>query len=336
MQYLELRAPDDMHLHLRQGEALVHYARDAARSFARGLVMPNTIPPLTSPDAVREYASRIRRAAPGFTPLLTFKILPDMDPGLVRSLKEAGAVAGKLYPEGVTTNAEDGVRDVGALFPVFEAMAEEGLVLCIHAESPGAPVLEREVAFHETFLSIHRAFPSLRLVFEHISDARTLALIRDLPADRVAGTITLHHLLFTLDDLMGGALNPHLFCKPVVKTAEDRKALREAVFSGDPHFFFGSDSAPHPRAHKEQKGAAGCYTAPYALEALASLFEAHGVLGALEGFVSERGARFYGLPRNEGMLVLRREEWTVPEEYHGVVPACAGMRLTWRVVEKEG
>ncbi|ADN02907.1 dihydroorotase [Spirochaeta thermophila DSM 6192] len=323
-----------MHLHLRQGAQLVAYARDAARSFARGLVMPNTLPPLASPESVRAYGRQIEEAAPGFTPLLTFKILPHMDAGLVRSLKEAGAVAGKLYPEGVTTHAEDGVRDVEGLFPVFEAMAEEGLVLCIHAESPGAPVLEREAAFHETFLRIHHAVPSLRIVFEHVSDARTVALIRTLPPDKVAGTITLHHLLFTLDDLLGGRLNPHLFCKPVVKTSADRDALREAAFSGDPHFFFGSDSAPHPREKKEREGAAGCYTAPYALEALASLFEAHGVLGVLEGFVSERGARFYGLLLNEERVVLRKEEWVVPAEYHGVVPACAGMRLGWRVVEK--
>ncbi|MEM5947168.1 dihydroorotase [Spirochaetia bacterium 38H-sp] len=322
--------PDDFHIHLRQGKELVNYARDASKSFARVLAMPNTIPPVTSPEDIKRYASHIKKAAPSLDLIPVFKIMPDMKEQDITLLKKAGAIAGKYYPRGATTNAEDGAKDVESVFPALAAMEKIGLVLCFHGEEPSASVLDRERAFFPVVEKIHKNFPSLKMVFEHVSDKATIDFVHSFPDNIMAATVTLHHLLFTLDDLMGGGLNPHLFCKPVVKTKADRDAIREVVFSGNSRFFFGSDSAPH-NMEKKLAGAAGVYTAPYAVEALATLFYNNGVLEKLEGFTSVYGADFYGLPRNKGTICLVRREWIVPEKYGDIVSACSGMKLEWKI-----
>ena len=324
-------APDDMHLHLREGEALPGFARAAAAGFARGLVMPNTKPPVRTATDLEVYRSRIHEAAPGFRPLMTFKLLESTPPEDIADLADAGAVAGKLYPRGVTTNAEDGVRDLAALGQTLDAMAEAGLVLCIHAEDPEAQVLERESAYLPKIEGILSRHPKLRLVVEHVSTAAAVRFVKQFP-ERVGATITVHHLLFTLDDLLGDKLDPHLFCKPVVKQREDRDALQQAVLTADSRFFFGSDSAPHPKHSKETDAcAAGVYTAPVALPLLLEFFETQGMLRAIEDFTSRFGAEFYGLERNDGQLRCVKEPWLVPGDYDGVVPLGAGRTLSWSV-----
>ncbi len=331
---IALRRPDDMHVHLRQGPQLAGYVADLAASFARALIMPNTIPPIATPEGLAAYRDAILAAvAPsggGLTPLMTFKIQPGMDRERIRALKAAGAVAGKYYPVGVTTNSEDGIAESESVMGAIAAMEEEGLVLCLHGEEPGAEVLERERAFLPRLAELGRRFPSLRIVLEHVSSSDGVEAVLGLP-DRVAATVTVHHLLYTLDDLLGGGLDPHLFCKPVVKSARDRAALQRVILEGNPRFFFGSDSAPHPKASKEGRaGAAGVYSAPVSLALLAGFFEERGRLEQLGPFVSRFGAEFYGLPANEGRLLLRREAWRVPSEIHGVVPLAAGRVLSWR------
>lgn len=329
---ITLRRPDDMHVHLRQGPELAGYAQDLASSFARALVMPNTIPPITTPEGLAGYRTAILKAAGGgFVPLMTFKIQPGMDRERVRALKSAGAVAGKYYPQGVTTNSEDGIAESETVMETIAAMEAEGLVLCLHGEEPGAEALDRERAFLPRLIQFAERFPGLRIVLEHVSSAPGVEAVLALP-DRVAATVTVHHLLYTLDDLFGGGLDPHLFCKPVVKGARDRKAIQQVVLEANRRFFFGSDSAPHPRAAKEgPRVAAGVYSMPASLSLLAGFFDESGRLDLLEPFVSRFGAEFYGLPLNEGRLELRREAWQVPEVAHGVVPLAAGRELPWRV-----
>ncbi|MFW6330037.1 MAG: dihydroorotase [Alkalispirochaetaceae bacterium] len=338
-----IRRPDDFHIHLRQGEALASYAREAAAVFARAMVMPNTLPPVVSARDVLDYRRQILDATKGsgFEPLMTFKLLPEIEAEEVGRMKEAGVIAGKLYPRGATTNAEDGALRVEELFALIGAMEEAEVVLSIHGEDPDAFSLDREYAFLPAVERILEEFPRLRVVLEHISDARSVAFVREGP-DRLAATITVHHLYLSLDDVVGSFIMPHHFCKPIAKRPEDRGALVAAALSGDPRFFLGTDSAPHPVGAKEcSEGCAGVYTAPVAMPLLAMLFERHG--GAawtrrLEDFTSRFGAQFYRLPLNGEALELRREEWKVPERYGDVVPFRAGAELSWQcsVPDREG
>ena len=333
--YLILPMPDDFHVHLRQGEAMPLYVRRHALSFGRAMAMPNTLPPIADAASLIRYRDGIEGCLPrnrGFLPLMTFKLLPGMKASAVAGCAAAGAIAGKYYPSGTTTNASDGPSRPEDVAEALDAMQDLDIVLSIHGEEPGFPSLEREAAFLPTVERILVAWPRLRLVLEHLSTKEAVDFVRSGP-DRLCATITAHHLLFTIDDMMGEALNPHLFCKPILKTAADRRALVDAALSGSPKFFFGSDSAPHPRSAKE-RGAApgGVYSSPTALPALAGLFESEGNLAALEAFVAGTGARNYRLAPPGGELRLKREAWIVPGEIDGVVPLCALSRLEWKIV----
>ena len=294
MKTLTLPLPDDFHVHLRQGELLKNYAKTVAKEFGRILVMPNTVPPIASAENVRDYYAQIKSAAPQLDLLMTFKLNAKISADELVKMKEAGVVAGKYYPAGVTTNSEDGVSEFESIFPVVAEMEKLGLVLCIHGEEPSAFCLDREKEFIRRVEILAERFPKLRIVFEHLSTAAAVEAVKRLPAN-VAATITAHHLIHTLDDVIGGSLQPHHFCKPLPKRPEDRKALREAAFSGNPKFFFGSDSAPHAQSKKECCcGAAGVYSAPVAIPVLIQLFESANALDKLPNFIAGFGADFYG------------------------------------------
>jgi dihydroorotase len=352
-----LRRPDDFHLHLRDGDLLGAVLPYSSAVFGRGLVMPNIEPPVLTGDDAERYRKQIVGALPEpdavtsaetapaavagggrFEPLMTIKVVASTTRRVVDDARAAGVVAGKLYPEGVTTNSADGVRDVMALGEVFQAMSDAGMVLCLHGETPDTFCLDREGRFVDEVLPyLAGTFPDLRIVLEHVSTAAAVEWIRAQPAPTVsrpgvAATVTVHHLLLTLDDVVGGMLSPHHFCKPVAKRPEDRAAIVAAATSGDARFFLGTDSAPHRRGAKEcAQGCAGVFTAPVALPLLADLFDEHGVLDRLDDFCSGFGADFYGLPRNEGTVRLVREPWVVPDELAGIVPLRAGATLPWRV-----
>lgn len=330
---IKLPLPDDFHIHLRQDAALPGYARDAAAQFGRVLVMPNTLPPVTSAAGLAEYKRQIETAAPGLEALMTFKLNPAYNESDLLALKAAGAVAGKYYPAGVTTNSADGIADFDAVLPVVALMEKLGFVLCLHGEEPGAFCLDREEAFIARVETLAAKFPRLRIVFEHLSTRAAVEAVKRL-GPNVAATITVQHLLLTLDDVIGDGLSPHHFCKPLLKRPEDRAALRAAAFSGNPKFFLGTDSAPHVRGKKECPcGAAGVYSAPVAMPLLVQEFAAHNVLDKLADYVGGFGADFYGLPRTKRSMTLVRESWTVPDEVHGVVPLAAGRALDWRIAE---
>jgi dihydroorotase len=335
MNDITIRCIDDFHVHLRQGDMLAHVLPYTAEQCARALVMPNTTPPILTPEDVANYRKEIEASLPehsSFTPLMTFKIVPSTTPEMVRELKKAGVVAGKLYPEGVTTNSEDGVKDLSQLYPVYTAMEQEGLVLCLHGEVPGVFSMDRESAFLSTLRQLAKDFPKLKIVLEHATTAEAVETVAELP-DNVAATLTVHHLRITLDDVIGDKINPHHFCKPIAKRPEDRSALVKAATSGNPKFFLGTDSAPHSVESKECCcGAAGVYTAPVMLPVLAELFDEMGALDKLEDFTSTFGANHYGLPYNTGTIHLTKKPWIVPEQYDGVVPFMAGKTLQWRIL----
>jgi len=339
-EHFTMPMPDDFHAHLRQGEGLRAWARGHAGQFGRVLCMPNTLPPVSSAARLDEYRKELARAIDAlpegerFEPLMTFKILPGMKAAEVEAMARAGAIAGKYYPSGATTNAADGPRSFKEVEEVLAAMEALGIVLSIHGEDPEAPALERERAFLPKVARLIERHAKLRVVLEHLSDAESVRFVERGPGN-LAATITAHHLLYTIDDVIGDAMNPHLYCKPVIKFARDREALRTAIISGAPRFFFGSDSAPHPRAKKESGAAAsGVFSSPGALPALLELFD--GLWGKdgrqeLARFMAERGADFYGLPRSARSITLERVGWQVPADIGGAVPMCAGQTLAWRV-----
>ncbi len=327
---ISISLPDDFHVHLRQGPTMAAYAVRSAEQFGRILVMPNVVPPITGPVPLADYRRALDVALSGRScmPLMTFKLIPGMGAEAVRACAEAGAVAGKYYPAGSTTNAADGVVQPRDVREELAAMEERGLILSIHAEDPSAPVLERETAFLPVLDGIVRSYPRLKIVMEHLSTRAAVDAVLAWPKT-VAATITAHHLAFTIDDMLGEKLSPGFFCKPVLKTADDRTALRKAAMSGSPKFFFGSDSAPHTPSAKAA-GAAGSYSAPVAMALLAQAFEEESSLDRLEGFCARAGAAFYGIAAPQGTLGLYRESWEVPREMDGVEPLAAGRRLRWQ------
>ena len=343
---LSIRRPDDFHVHLREREMLQLVAPLTAKHFARALVMPNLWQPVVTGFDVSRYRDAIQKAAdnPSFTPLMTIKLLDGLTPETILTARAAGAIAAKLYPRGVTTNSDDGVSDPLALGTVYETMEACGMVLCLHGETPGVFCMEREAAFLDTLGEIVVRHPKLKIVLEHVTTAQAVSFVMLAP-ENVAATITVHHLVLTLDDVVGEKIKPHHFCKPIAKTPHDLRILRRAATSGSPKFFLGTDSAPHSLAHKEcSAGCAGVFTAPVALPVLAEVFEQEEALDKLEAFTSEFGARFYGLPLNDGTIWITKEPWKVPW-YHvpfedrqmrdnprsWLRPLFVGRELSWKV-----
>jgi dihydroorotase len=335
-QTLTIRRPDDWHVHLRDGDMLRRVAPYTARQFARAIVMPNLVPPVTDVEAAAAYRDRIMAAAgPGFTPLMTCYLTDQTDPHeLERGFAEQVWVAAKLYPAGATTNSASGVTDVRNIMPALERMQRIGMTLCVHGEvtDPDVDVFDREAVFIDRVLEpLTRALPELRVVFEHVTTKEAAEFVRD-SGPNIAATITPQHLIINRNALFAGGLRPHMYCLPVAKREQHRLVVRAAAVCGSPKFFLGTDSAPHAVEAKESAcGCAGIFNAPFALESYATVFEEEGALDRLEGFASEHGARFYRLPLNEGTVTLDRGSAEVPETIEELVPFQAGERLSWRL-----
>ncbi|MFN3435608.1 MAG: dihydroorotase [Sphingomonas sp.] len=338
---LTIRRPDDWHVHLRDGAMLDAVAGYTARQFARAIIMPNLTPPVTDVAAAEAYRSRIRSAlndGSTFTPLMTCYLTDHSDPADIAAGHAAGVfTACKLYPAHATTNSAHGVTDILRLTGVLETLQRIGMPLLIHGEvtDRSIDIFDREAVFVERVLTpLTRAYPGLKIVLEHITTAEAAAFVAE--ADHpIAATITPQHLLINRNAIFDGGLRPHAYCLPVLKRETHRLAVRRAAVSGSPRFFLGTDSAPHVVGAKESGcGCAGIFNAPFALEAYLRVFEEEGALDRFEGFASEHGARFYGLPLNEGTVTLARGEATVParigEGDTAVVPFMAGETLGWR------
>lgn len=339
-QHLVLRRPDDWHVHLRDGPMLATVVNATARQFARAIVMPNLTPPVTSVAAAAAYRDRIIAAvdpALGFTPLMTAYLTDSADGAeLVRGHAQGVFTAAKLYPAHATTNSAHGVTSIMALYPALEAMQNAGMPLLVHGEvtDRDIDIFDREAVFIDRVLApLLKDFPSLKMVFEHITTAEAAAFVQSAGAN-VAATITPHHLALNRNAMFDGGIRPHAYCLPVIKRERHRLALRAAATSGSAKFFLGTDSAPHAAHTKEAAcGCAGIYNAPYALESYTKTFEEEGALDKLEGFASEHGPRFYGLPLNSGTVRLERAATPVPADLPApdarLVPFHAGETLGW-------
>jgi dihydroorotase len=339
---LVIRRPDDWHVHLRDGQALQLVANYTARQFARAIIMPNLKPPVTTVAAARAYRDRILAAvspAYNFTPLMTAYLTDDISADEVAMGHAEGVfTACKLYPAGATTNSASGVTDVANIHGVLERMQAIGMPLLVHGEVVDANVdiFDREAVFIERILApLLKDFPELKVVLEHITTDDAVQFV-SAAGPNVAATITAHHLEINRNAMLVGGIRPHLFCLPVLKRERHRLALRKAAVSGDPKFFLGTDTAPHALQDKESAcGCAGIFSAPIALESYVLTFEQEGALDRLEGFASEFGPRFYGLPLNRDTVTLTRREQQVPAEIGGddlrIVPFHAGEHMPWRL-----
>jgi dihydroorotase len=344
---LVITRPDDWHLHLRDGDALGAVVADTARQFRRAIVMPNLRPPVTTTDQALAYRGRIQAALAragisesAFTPLMTLYLTDNTSADEIMRASESGAVyAVKLYPAGATTNSDAGVTNLlGKCRPALDALQRSGMPLLVHGEvtDPQVDVFDREAMFIDRVMRpLRKAYPALKVVFEHITTKEGAEYVRDAEGP-VAATITPQHLLYNRNALFQGGVRPHMYCLPILKREVHRLALVAAATSGSTRFFLGTDSAPHARGLKEHAcGCAGCYTALHAMALYAQAFEQAGALDKLEGFASHYGADFYGLPRNRDSLTLVRQEYVVPDEIpYGaatLVPLAAGESLAWRV-----
>ena len=344
---IELIAPDDWHLHIRDGEVMKDVLADTARQFARAIIMPNLKPPVTTVELAKAYRSRIEANLRSlginhFEPLMTLYLTDNTSVDEVRKAKAEGIIGFKLYPAGATTNSDAGVTDIKHCYKALEAMQEVGMPLLVHGEVTHAniDIFDREAVFIDTVLEpLRKDFPELKIVFEHITTKQAAHYVRDAVAPRntLAATITPQHLLMNRNAIFSGGIRPHNYCLPVLKREEHRVALLEAATSGNPRFFLGTDSAPHAKGDKEAAcGCAGCYSAFNALGLYAEAFESVAKLDKLEGFASLFGPDFYSLPRNSKKITLARQAQKIPAELplgnDTIVPLRAGETIAWSLI----
>ncbi len=332
----EINEPLDMHLHLRDEDMLSLVGPLTSQTFSGALVMPNLVPPITTKEALLSYKQRIKNVCEedNFEPFVTLFFKNDYTYEFLEDIKNE-IIAIKLYPAGITTNSETGVSsmDVEVLRPTLESMSKLGIPLCVHGETNGF-VMDREKEFMPIYESLAIAFPNLKIIMEHITTKDAIELLDKY--ENLYATVTLHHLLITLDDVAGGMLQPHLFCKPIAKRPEDRTALLNAALGAHPKLMFGSDSAPHPKHKKESCGcAAGVFTAPIALQVLTQLFEKHGALDNLNKFVSLNAQKIYNLKLAKKTITLIKKDFRVPSAYEykneSVVPMYSGEVISWSI-----
>jgi dihydroorotase len=342
LQTVTINRPDDWHVHFRDGSALVHTVNATAKQFGRALVMPNLKPALSSLTQLLDYRDRILAAlTPGreFMPMMTFYLNTDLTADDLYASKQYPWVVGaKLYPAGATTNSEEGVRSLQAIYPLLEVMQDRDLVLQIHGEVTVGDIFDREQLFiSEVLQPLVSDFPRLRMVLEHISTRAAVEFVTNSP-ENVAATITPHHLLYNRNQLLAGGIRPHYYCLPILKHEQDQFALQRAATSGSPKFFAGTDSAPHTRELKETAcGCAGIYSAPFAVPFYAQVFEQQQQLNRLNSFLSQFGADFYRVPINKDHLVLIKNEQIIPKSLpfgsDCVIPMAAGERISWSIDE---
>lgn len=342
MTQLTLIQPDDWHIHLRDGAALNTTVPHAAAQFKRAIVMPNLVPPVTTTAAASEYRQRILAAlqpSQSFEPLMTLYLTDQTPPQEIHRATQSGVVFGvKLYPAGATTHSAAGVTDIERVYPTLEAMCDAGLPLLVHGEvtDPAVDIFDREKVFIDTVLApLVQRYPALKLVLEHITTEDAVQFV-EAAADTVGATITPHHLLLNRNHMLVGGIRPHHYCLPVVKRERHRLALVSAATGGNPKFFLGTDSAPHPRGAKESAcGCAGIYSAFSAIEFYAEAFENAGALDRLEAFASLNGPRFYGLETNRETITLEKITQPIPDTFSFeddvVIPLRAGGNLSWRI-----
>ncbi|RAX54493.1 dihydroorotase [Helicobacter sp. 16-1353] len=297
---LILKNPLDMHIHLREGEVLEAVLPFSARYFSSALAMPNLKTPLLNTNLVMSYKAQIEgvlktQNLDSFKPTLSLYVSENLDKNELLEAQKNGIRILKLYPKGATTGSESGVSEIlnQKIMDIFEMAEEMGFILSIHGESNGF-CMEREFEFGAVFAELARTFPRMKIIMEHLSDRRSIPLLERCP--NLFATLTLHHISMSLDDVLGAGLNPHFFCKPMLKTPQDRDALLELALNAHPKVSFGSDSAPHLESAKlAQNGSAGIFSAPILIPRLCEIFEANGKLENLQKFISDNAIKIYDL-----------------------------------------
>lgn len=351
MTQLTITKPDDWHLHVRDNEVLPDVLEHTAKQFARGIIMPNLKPPVTTVDLALAYKTRIQGAlakigskeAQEFEPLMTLYLTDNTSPDEIDRAAASGIVALKLYPAGATTNSDAGVTDLQKCSAVLERMEKFGIPLLVHGEVTNQDIdlFDREAVFIDRVLNpLRERHPGLKIVFEHITTKQAAQYVLEADTQRqapIGATITAHHLLFNRNAIFQGGIRPHYYCLPVLKREEHRLALIDVATSNSNRFFLGTDSAPHPKHLKEHAcGCAGCYTAFHAMELYAQAFDEVGKLDQLEKFASFQGPDFYGLPRNKSKVTLVKKDQVVPAEFplgqDKIIPLRAGEIIPWTFV----
>lgn len=339
MNEIRILKPDDMHLHVRDGAIMANVIQDTARQFARAIIMPNLSDPIISVFKAEQYYRAIKATSTDLEPLMTLYFTDQLSMIELDKVKHSPHIHGvKLYPAGVTTNSESGIDSINDCFPIFEMMEKKGIPLLLHGEvnDPSVDIFDREKVFIDKYLTnVCKQFPSLRIVFEHISTKEAVDFVSN-SNQLVSATITPQHILLNRNDLLVGGIKPHNYCLPIVKRSSHQKAVLNAAISGNPKFFLGTDSAPHFRSQKESAcGCAGIYSARTALEFYAQIFDENNALDKLENFSSKFGADFYGLPQNKGFITLTKKEYKVPSsiliENQELIPFYAGETLKWQL-----
>ena len=322
-------SPLDMHLHLREGGMMERVTPLTAEHFSAAIIMPNLVPPVDSLDRLQVYRDQINTAKGEaiFDPLMMLFFRNYSEAELAAAREHIFGI--KLYPAGATTNSETGVKELSAVEGTFKLMEEMGIPLMIHGETDGF-VMDREQEFLASYEYLAQKFPKLKITMEHITTRDAVEMLDRY--ENLHATVTLHHLIITLNDVAGGMLQPHLFCKPIAKRPEDREALLAAALQAHPKLMFGSDSAPHPISKKECCGcAAGLFTAPVCLPTLVELFEQHNALDNLQAFVSGNAQRIHNFMPPSKTVKLEKTGMLVPERYGDVVPYRAGETIPWAV-----
>ena len=339
---LTITRPDDWHLHLRDGDLLKDTVPPAARYFGRSIIMPNLVPPVVDAPQAQAYRKRIldqRPANSQWQPLMVLYLTDNTSAEMIRVAKESKVIAAKYYPAGATTNSDSGVTAMKNIYPALQAMSDSGMPLLLHGEVTDLDIdiFDREKQFiDQHLLAIVERFPDLKVVLEHVTTADAVQFVSEA-GKKVAATITPQHLMYNRNDMLVGGVKPHFYCLPILKRNIHQLALHDVVASGNRKFFLGTDSAPHEKLSKESScGCAGCFSSHAPLEMYAEVFEELGVLDKLEAFASFHGPDFYGLPRNNDSITLRKANWQVPSSYPlaggSVIPLKAGESISWQVV----
>ena len=344
---LTIKRPDDWHLHLRDGSTLSAVVPFTAAHYGRAIVMPNLTPPVQTIAEAIAYRERILAALPAnaeFTPLMTCYLTDNTDPDVIETgFKQGVFAAVKLYPARATTNSEFGVTSWNNIRNVLARMEKIGMPLLVHGEEadPDIDIFDREGAFIDRVLSdwMTRDYPELKIVLEHITTKVGADFVQQAGSN-IGATVTPHHLVINRNDILAGGIRPHLYCLPIAKREKHRKALRDAVASGNQSFFLGTDSAPHPINAKEADcGCAGIFNVPNAIEIYANVFEEMDALEYFEAFASLNGPNFYGLEANSSTLTLERSPQTVMADIDiadgndTIRPFLSGENINWSVVK---
>jgi dihydroorotase len=321
---MKLISPIDMHLHLREGKMLKDVIGFSAKQFAAAVIMPNLVPPVDNRERLEGYKKEILENSSDFKPLMNIFMREYSEDELLDLAEDIFAI--KLYPAGITTNSENGVKSIENIYPVLEIMQELNIPLSVHGETNGF-VMDREREFKVVYEKLAQDFPKLKIIMEHVGSAELLDLLDRY--ENLYATITLHHLLLTLDEVAGGMLNPHYFCKPIIKTPKDKDAIQKFVKSGHQKVMFGSDSAPHSIKNK-LKGAAGIFSAPVILPALAEFFD--GDVETFQKFISDNARSNFNIDVPEKVVEIIKEEWVAPQIVGEVKPMWGGRKFRYKVV----